>query len=382
MLLVFASALLFVPQAASKSSNLVDVDLDPRDRRRKSPSCHGSRAFRKNFIAPSNRQPAFATIAFGADDAATLWVNGEPVATEIGWGHAFSFCVPLRTNLNVFAVNATNNGNVNNAAGFLFAAVITYMDGTTSSLVSDTTWRGQTNVPEGFYHLWYDDNSWLPVKPAGDYATNAITIAGRDELHTLASATIIATADDYYSFYVNGRFVGSGTQYMAAQRFDVEEIEGPQIVFAVYAENRVASGGHQWNPAGLLAAIRFSDAGWKVYPGDAPPYGFELPMFNDAHWSHAIVRERLPGRVPMPVDTDEPGSPLPGAPRGVRHSADSRPQPQVYFESTHPNARSRSGGVYAEASEFMDQTASPGTQYLHDCDCSPVNTKGPVRRID
>ncbi|KIK61620.1 hypothetical protein GYMLUDRAFT_96470 [Collybiopsis luxurians FD-317 M1] len=35
----------------------------------------GSRAFRKNFIAPYKREPVFATIAFGADDSATLYVN-------------------------------------------------------------------------------------------------------------------------------------------------------------------------------------------------------------------------------------------------------------------------------------------------------------------
>ncbi|KAJ3912835.1 hypothetical protein F5877DRAFT_21630, partial [Lentinula edodes] len=125
--------------------------------------------------------------------------------------------------------------------------------------------------------------------------------------HTLASATILVTADDYYSFYVNGRFVGSGIQYMAAQRFEVDDIQGPRIVFAVYAENKVAPEG--WNPAGLISAIRvtsrdptlsclqgcsithdwFTDAGWKAYPGDAPPYGFELPVFDDSNWAYAAV---------------------------------------------------------------------------------------------
>ncbi|KAJ4473662.1 hypothetical protein J3R30DRAFT_3780817 [Lentinula aciculospora] len=410
----------------------------------------GSRAFRKNFIAPYK-------------------LNGEPVATEIGWGHARSFCVPLQPHLNVFAVNATNNGNVNNAAGFLFTATITYMDGTPSTLVFDTTWRGQTNIPGGFQKLSYDDSSWMPVKSTGEYATDSIAIAGRDELsfaparwiwtgelnngdappgarafrltvtlppkHTLASATILATADDYYSFYVNGRFVGSGIQYLAAQRFEVEDIQGPRIVFAVYAENKVAPGG--WNPAGLISAIRitsrdptlsclqgcsithdwFTDAGWKTYPGDAPPYGFELPVFDDSNWPYAVVRERISGRVSVPAtsEMDEPGSPLPGAPRGMpsqktvlRHQSESSRQANYYSDSQyrqdyhsdfsrypadpHSQLRSenmnpdghgniggsfaRAGGMYTASSESADQSAGLGSQSLHDCACVPVNGKG------
>ncbi|KAJ3828361.1 hypothetical protein F5880DRAFT_1608551 [Lentinula raphanica] len=422
----------------------------------------GSRAFRKNFIAPFNREPAFVTIAFGADDAATLWVNGELVVTEIGWGHARSSCVPLRPHLNVFAVNATNNGNVNNAAGFLFTAVITYMDGTTSSLVSDTTWRGQSNVPEGFQNLSYDDSSWMPVKSSGNYATDAIAIAGRNELsflparwiwtnevrnghappgarafrltvalpprHTHASVTILATADDYYSFYVNGRFVGSGIQYLAAQRFEVEDIEGPRIVFAVYAENKVTREG--WNPAGLISAIRitsrdptlsclqgcsvthdwFTDAGWKAYPGDAPPYGFELPVFDDTKWPFAAVRDRLPGRISIPAVNaiDGPGSPLPGAPRGTPHQkatfghqsesplqtnyppnfqyqpsyqADCPPQNNLHSQHRFGGSDAHVGGVYYpfNAGQSADQVGTAGSKLLHDCDCVPVDGQGPAK---
>lgn len=408
----------------------------------------GSRVFRKNFISPYKRVPAFATIAFGADDAATLWVNGEAVDTEIGWGHARSFCVPLRPHLNVFAVNATNNGNVNNAAGFILTSIITYMDGTTSSLVSDTTWRGETNVPGKFFELSYDDSSWLPVKSTGEYATDAIAIAGRDELsfaparwiwteelsdgkappgarafrltvnlpprHTSARVQILATADDYLSFYVNGVFAGSAIQYLAAQRFDVD-VQGPRIVFAVYAENKVLPGG--WNPAGLISAIRvtsrdptlsclqgcsvthdwFTDAGWKAYTGE-PPYGFELSHYDDSNWSYAVVRDRLPGRVSMPVEMDEPGTPLPGAPRGVpshkspsshsdpfhrqRHSSGSihsqSSEYQSHFDSDERvgGPKSRSGGVYADSGEFLDQPAGPGSQSLHECECVLVNGRG------
>ncbi|KAE9399902.1 hypothetical protein BT96DRAFT_919805, partial [Gymnopus androsaceus JB14] len=356
----------------------------------------GSRVFRKNFISPYKRVPAFATIAFGADDAATLWVNGEAVDTEIGWGHARSFCVPLRPHLNVFAVNATNNGNVNNAAGFILTSIITYMDGTTSSLVSDTTWRGETNVP-GRDELSFAPARWIWTEELSDGKAPPGARAFRLTVnlpprHTSARVQILATADDYLSFYVNGVFAGSAIQYLAAQRFDVD-VQGPRIVFAVYAENKVLPGG--WNPA--VTHDWFTDAGWKAYTGE-PPYGFELSHYDDSSWSYAVVRDRLPGRVSMPVEMDEPGTPLPGAPRGVpshkspsshsdpfhrqRHSSGSfhsqSSEYQSHFDSDDRvgGPKSRSGGVYADSGEFLDQPAGPGSQSLHECECVLVNGRG------
>ncbi|KAF5377768.1 hypothetical protein D9757_008114 [Collybiopsis confluens] len=84
--------------------------------------------------------------------------------------------------------------------------------------------------------------------------------------------------------------------------FHLYNIEGSQIVVAVYAEDKVFPG--RWNP-GSITHGWFTDAGWKTYP-DEPFYGFELPLYDDSKWPYPVVRGRLPGRVSIPIEMAEP----------------------------------------------------------------------------
>jgi hypothetical protein len=110
-----------------------------------------------------------------------------------------------------------------------------------------------------------------------------------------ASATIIITADNAYTLYVNAVMIGTGTQRTVAQRYTANfATPASEVVLAVLATNNAAS------PAGVVAAMEINmqptgrtsctagafvltDTRWKSIKG-AIPTGFQLPGFDDAAW--------------------------------------------------------------------------------------------------
>ncbi|KAJ7090332.1 lectin [Mycena belliarum] len=324
----------------------------------------GSRAFRKTFIAPLGKVPVTAVILITVDDAFTLSVNGAAVGTGENWQFAESFCVALQPYLNVFAVTATNDGG---PAGILATVQVTYNDGSTSTFVSDSTWRASPTVPAGYEQLSYDDNSWAPaiiegaygVAPWGQIAipstplsiTRAQWIWTNEVVNGSAppgprafrrtytppfgqiatSATIIITVDDQYSLYINGILVGSGATWPVAQTYTVNLTPAPNVVFAVYAVN---GGG----PAGLLAtmeittakqgydcssgAILVTDGRWKSNSGT--PIGFQLAGYDDSSWPAATVEgpEGIPPWGNIAVSSSSgPVTAVGGAPAGQKNAA-------------------------------------------------------------
>ncbi|KAJ7243386.1 hypothetical protein B0H12DRAFT_1236424 [Mycena haematopus] len=295
----------------------------------------GSRAFRKDFAPPLGKTPVQANIIITVDNGLTLYVNGDQIGTGSDFRYAEAFCVALQPCLNVFAVTGVNTGG---PAGLLAAIQITYSDGSTSTIVSDTTWRASTTVPTGYEQLSFDDNSWTPAITQGAYGiapwgqisipstsapppvlslTNANWIWTNEVVNgnappgsrafrriytppagqTATAATIIIVADNAYTLYVNGVPIGTGTDFHVAQKYTVNLASAPNVLFAVQATNADIVN----NPAGLLAAIEITtaecnctsgalivtDGSWKSSTGT--PIGFELPGFNDSSWPAATV---------------------------------------------------------------------------------------------
>ncbi|THV01121.1 hypothetical protein K435DRAFT_836954 [Dendrothele bispora CBS 962.96] len=333
----------------------------------------GARAFRKTFGPPEGKTPSTLTIAFAVDDSATLFVNGEDIASQTGWTTSGTYCVTLKPCMNVIAFNASTIGG---PAALLVTGEVTYTDGTTSRIVSDQSWRTSgASIPNGFEQPSFDDSSWPLAIGEGAYPMaefagyGQVTIAGNNPVsinsanwiwtnelpspggavpaaarafrrtvtlpagHTSASAQALITTDNQYSLYINGRFVGSGTTFQTAQRFSIDNIQGPSVVIAVYGVN---GDGPSPNPAGLLASLQITsndpssclncssvvdvitDTTWKAF--NSVPSGFEQPGFDDTAWP-AAVTEGTDGASPwgtvtVPSAVSASGTPLPGAPAG------------------------------------------------------------------
>ncbi|KAK7437592.1 hypothetical protein VKT23_018490 [Stygiomarasmius scandens] len=315
--------------------------------------------------------PSTIKIAFASDDFATLFINGEYVATKDNWVTSSTYCIPLQPFKNVIAFNVTNDPN---PGGLLVTAEITYTDGTTSSLASDETWRvtGPT-IPDGWEQLSFDDSSWALTTRKATYPSTLshdwdnVQIAGSDPVsfasaswiwtndlsspggsapvgahafrrtvilppgHTSADAEVLIVVDNEYSLYINGQFIGSGTAYTNAQRFAVDniQVDDEKIEIAVFGRN---TGG----PAGVLVSMQITskdpsscldcssvtyiitDEKWKV--NKETPDGFEQPGFDDSAWSAATVEGKYGmgpwGSVSVPSATSPHGATISGAPPG------------------------------------------------------------------
>ncbi|KAG6816609.1 hypothetical protein H0H87_004615 [Tephrocybe sp. NHM501043] len=222
------------------------------------------------------------------DDQFALYLNGSPLGssptTQDIWKTSQKFTASLNAGLNLFAVQATNLGDVNTRgdgpAGLLAAIQITFSDGTTSIITSDSTWRSSKTIATDFQSPSLDDSSWAPAivitqygsgpwgsrsSEAASPSTPAQARAFRKAVmtpsgKTLKSALIILTVDDGFTLYVNGALIGSSPNqtdiWKSAQRFAVPLSGTLSTLFAIKATNLpdVSSGGE--SPAGLLATIQ------------------------------------------------------------------------------------------------------------------------------
>lgn len=135
------------------------------------------------------------------------------------------------------------------------------------------------------------------------------------------TATIIITADNAYTLYVNGVTIGSGTTWPTAQRYTVNFASAPaEVMLAVLANNTAAGA------AGLLVAMEvnmvpsgrtnctagafvLTDAGWKSTKG-AIPAGFEQPGFEDSAWPAVVAEETYPGTKWGTITVAAPSPPV------------------------------------------------------------------------
>lgn len=300
----------------------------------------GSRAFRRDFYSPEGKQALSANILLTVDNAYTFYVNGAKVGAGTDWTKAQAYCVRLKPDCNVFAINGTNYNVATpgglNPAGVLAAIQIRYTDGFTQNIVSDSSWHVSKTVPAGFEQLRFDDSSWPAATVQANYgaapwrniqippsaSSTPLTLQDADRIwtneivngaapigarafrktiilppgQTSSSATILIGVDDAFTLYAQGKVVGSGTtpNWPNAHRWVVDYPPTSELVIAIQGSN---AGG----PASITAAIDLSmddcdcgstlsvvtDGTWKY--NKALPAGFQSPGFDDSKWPAAVV---------------------------------------------------------------------------------------------
>ncbi len=333
----------------------------------------GNVSLRRDFYPTNGKTPLSAKILITADNAYTLWVNGEEIGSQANFHTAYRYCVPLEPDCNVFAIEAENapsssSSNVGNAAGVISAIQIRYTDGFTDTIVTDAEWHAVSGAVSGFEQVAFDDSDWsaafvegpigttapwntigVAIPPATDDPgpdltsaswiwTNEVVggnapVGGRAFLKTfnipggqLADSIIIdIVADNEYTLYINGLVVGSGTDYTTPQRFEVNFTPNNTVTIAVWSAN---TGG----PAGLLAAAEIrgcvcgcganafvvTDATWVFSTTNPAPADFINPGFNDSAWAAVTVEGAYGvspwGNVPIPTSVSPQSGPISGAP--------------------------------------------------------------------
>ena len=295
--------------------------------------------FRQDFNDP--KRAHFANIIIAADDNYALYVNGEFIGQGYNYRQSQSYCVKLdsTTTTNIFAVTVQNQGTAPNPAALLAAINVIYIDGSSTTVVSDATWRANNQTVAEFESVGFDDSAWpyavsvdsppwglLPspppsnstlslassywiwnnqVPPGSPTSTAPVgSFAFRKTYQVpggslVDSGTIVIDVDDEYTLYINGNEIGSGNSFTKAQRWTFSlQPSTNNIVLAINATN---GGG----PAGLIAAVAFHattvgcstnlvkvtdgtpDGTWKFNLG--VPAGFEQPGYDDSNWGSTIV---------------------------------------------------------------------------------------------
>ncbi|KAJ7256353.1 bacterial alpha-L-rhamnosidase-domain-containing protein [Mycena rebaudengoi] len=297
----------------------------------------GDVAFRKTFTAAAGKAPASATIIMTVDDRFTLYLNGVLVGASPNeadvWRSAQQFHVTLNSATNLFAVRATNIADVSTGgpspAGFLAAISILYTDGSSETVISDTTWKATTNIPTGFELPSTSDASWASAASLGVYGVapwnTDVSVSDPLGEHPAPllrkSFTISKDVASARLFYSAGGY--AATQYVG---LDVASrlVRGENVISAEMGRSHYGvTQGSVWNWAGApwrgepalrsILSITFtdgtqsrivSDSSWKVIEGptrlddifggenfDASFIvpGYDKAGFDDSSWNAALV---------------------------------------------------------------------------------------------
>ena len=286
--------------------------------------------FRRDFAAPFGKIPVSANIIIAADNNYTVFVNGELIGQGYDLQESQGYCVKLESGYNnVFAVAVQNLGTTPNPAALITAINITYTDGTSTIIVSDASWRTNSETV-GFENVDFDNSAWpyaVVVEDADsppwggpslrDSASNWPQAFQLLDLHNqvriptafrktykvsggslVRSGTIIIDTDNGYTLYVNGKEVGSGDDWHQARRWTFALEPTDDIVIAIATTNAKGL-------AGFIVAVAFDayyydcsstlvdgtpDGTWKF--NLAVPAGFEQPGYDDSNWPSITVEGR------------------------------------------------------------------------------------------
>ncbi|KAK0492273.1 hypothetical protein EDD18DRAFT_1465467 [Armillaria luteobubalina] len=286
----------------------------------------GVRPFRKAIPSSSTKCPVCATIIISSDDLYSIVVNGNQIGAGNGYKRSAVYTAGLEPEgHNVFGISVNNTGGF---AGLIATILVDYSDGTTQTIVTDTTWKTiKATPPGGWASPSFDDSAWIsassegptaktpwgtpPLPPAMSMAgvswirTNETSAAGVDPLghrpfrKTISSpygkaavcGKVVITADDEYTLYVNGNNIGNGSNWQTMQAYSIPILDADENLIAVDSANT------QPTVAGLLAGVLvayndgtsetyYTDGSWKTLPATSPA-DFEATDLDDSSWMSA-----------------------------------------------------------------------------------------------
>lgn len=184
--------------------------------------------FRKKFELPEKNIKK-GVLAFSADNDHKIFLNGK----EVGTGSNFKAAplVEVTKNLqsgeNTFAIEVSNHGDAPNPAGLIGVLSVTFEEGETQTVKTDSSWKSVYDMVEGYANPDFDDSGWSEAaelvlyggEPWGDVSLNTdrpslparylrkgfqLENAQKDILR----ATAYISGLGYYELYLNGKKVG------------------------------------------------------------------------------------------------------------------------------------------------------------------------------
>jgi alpha-L-rhamnosidase len=183
-----------------------------------------TRYFLRQVTIPANENLARASFLITADDQWLAYVNGQEVGESSGQANAWTqaqqldISSELHAGTNTIAVAATNAGGPGSWIGTIS---LEYADGTTSTVITDSSWQSSQTDPAGWQDPGFDDSSWpaaLSVDPYGSGPWGTSVSVGSELLlrksftlqrEPISSARLYVSGLSYPYMYVDGRSVSN-----------------------------------------------------------------------------------------------------------------------------------------------------------------------------
>ena len=127
----------------------------------------GSAYFRKSFELPG--KPKTADVIVSADNTFVLLVNHRNGMAGNNWKELKfrNLADRFKAGRNVVTVMATNSGEDASPAGLWLGIRFQFEDGSTKDVISDKTWKVNTEDIKGWNKPEYDDSKWSTASELG-----------------------------------------------------------------------------------------------------------------------------------------------------------------------------------------------------------------------
>ncbi len=301
-------------------------------------------SLRKKIVLPAGQTITNAVVALYADNACSVFVNGQPMTNAAArWEATARINVTpwLHAGTNVLALSATSS-DAQESATVIGRLVVQFASGSVSNIPVDTSWKAAQWPTGNWTQTNFDDSTWAtPASGGTPWGTPALNDIARVPApylrknfkvgQTVTRATVYVTALGAYELRLNGQKVGNDvltpgwtqfTKRVYYQTYDVTGMvqAGTNTIAAMLGDGWYASDlafkGSRLNYGGLprlLAQLVLklsdgstqtvvSDGSWKAsygpikfgdlfigseYDARLEMPGWDTTNFNDSAWSPA-----------------------------------------------------------------------------------------------
>ena len=172
-------------------------------------------------------------------------MNGKKISSGDDWKKVDGLDIKdiLSEGNNVIAIEATNEGEIANPAGILFALKLGYADGTDELKQADKTWKStKSDPPEGWTGLGFNDTHWVNVKDYGSSQWDRlINFSFEEDKANFARAGLVSQNEFM-------KALGRPTRENVATTRDEQAtlLQALELTNGEYFNNVLAEGADQW----------------------------------------------------------------------------------------------------------------------------------------